>query len=283
MKFSKCLLSALLSTLLSLLVSSLVSSLAVASANSPAPVLTPEAQEANFVRELRTDPSFANENAADRERLQSDLQLKLKDGDPRVTAALAAIPAYFAYQDELAKQAAVPLTDEQAIQLYNLKRPILTAALPANLGPLSELQALSLNLYTGITYQAIDRDLFINQRHPERYTMPTVIALVDSALDLLPDVVSTVQHVQELAPKEFSELIVGSTIKFATYMSTSTEKIGWAGNTRMIIHCKTGKDISIYSVNPQEHEVVIRRGKKIKQLTAPILQEGKYVVEFDEL
>ena len=234
---------------------------------------------AEFVRELRGDAAFATPNQRDWDVTIQNLQTNAARGDVRAQTGLAAVPAYLAFQSQLANRK--NLTDAEAIRLYQLSEPIFRTKLPDNLGPLNEVEALAINLYTATTYLTLNQDIINHGGQPA--DLGVYVAMLDRALSKLPVYDGLVYHVQEMRADEIRSLAVGKTVKYSSYLSTSSEIIGWQGNVRMVIHSKTGHVIDKYSVNPQEHEVLLSRFVNLRVTKAPVLVNGVYTIEYDEV
>ncbi len=233
---------------------------------------------AEYVRELRGD-AFGTPNARDWEGTLLSLRDKAAEGDRLAATALAAAPAYTSYQNQLAGRK--DLTDAEALQLYQLSMPILRVNMPPDTVPLTELEALSIHLYTAKTYLTLNDDIY---RHNGRAKdLAVYVATLDQALSKLPTYDGIVFHVQNMGSSELAQQRLGKTISYKYYLSTSSERIGWQGNVRMIIHTRTGRAIDKYSVNPQEHEVLISRGVTLSVTKDPVLAAGVYTIEYDEL
>jgi hypothetical protein len=236
---------------------------------------------ANYVRELRNsgDPSFRTPNPMDVSLNESIWKAEETRGDSRGFAARAALPAYLAFQQQLANR--LNLSDSEALQLYQLDLPILRARLPVSFAPLAEIEAITISLYTGTTYLPLSDDLASHRGQARAFQ--TYAATLDGALARLPKYDGTVFHVQDMTQKDLTDLQIGKEVTIPYYLSTSSVKIGWQGNTRMIIYSKSGRDISGLSVNPQEYEVLMPRNLKLRVTQLPVLVNSVYEIHYDEI
>jgi len=244
----------------------------LAFADTPSPL-------AEFVRELRGDAAFATQKPRDWDLTIQGLQTNAARGDVRAQAGLAAVPAYLAFQSQLANRK--NLSDVEGLRLYQQSEPILCTKLPEDLGPLNEVEALAINLYTATTYLTLNQDIANHRGLPSDLAVYT--ATLDQALAKLPAYDGIVYHVQDMRIEDIHAVSVGKTIKCVYYLRTSGEKIGWQGNVRMVIHTRSGRVIENYSVSPQEHEVLISRAVTFRVSKAPVLANGVYTIEYDEV
>jgi len=257
--------------------SSVTGPLPVPAPENPAPV---DPDTAQFVREMRADPSFRLPTDRDWSQTLSDLHAKSAEGDPRASQALLIAPEYLAFQKQISANPA-PLSDADALHLFDLGFALLAVAMPADRAPLTDLEALSIQLYTNTTYGVINGDLAATNEKPVHYK--TFIKTLDHALTKLPLYTGTVYHVQKMSAEDLANLKVGPTYHYLSYLSTSSERIGWQGNAVMVIQSKSGRVITNYSINPQEHEILMPHGVEMKLVTPPQLVNGVYLLQYQEI
>ena len=88
----------------------------------------------------------------------------------------------------------------------------------------------------------------------------------------------------DLTPKEQAAYTPGSTHTWAAFSSASSKK-PFRGNTRFVIRGKHGKDVKAYSNSPDEHEVLLRAGTRVRVTREQQRRSGVleiYVEEVDD-
>jgi hypothetical protein len=85
------------------------------------------------------------------------------------------------------------------------------------------------------------------------------IATLSSALDKLTPYVGTTQRVGDISPEVLKTYQVGQTIDFKTFVSTGINYT-FTGNTKFIIHSKTGRYVAPLSAHEGEEEVLFKPG-----------------------
>jgi hypothetical protein len=135
-----------------------------------------------------------------------------------------------------------------------------------------------------------DREKSGDKRNIEEIRQRVAIqtALINSALDKMPNYEGKVYRVSALDPAIANSYKVGQEITEKGFTSTGTEKpIGInikKGKIETIfnIKSKTGKSISKFSDTPQEDEVLFKSGTKFK-VTKKREENGKIIIEMEEV
>ncbi|WP_228002517.1 ADP-ribosyltransferase [Nocardia australiensis] len=90
-------------------------------------------------------------------------------------------------------------------------------------------------------------------------------ANISAGLHALPPHVGTVWRGAHLSPEEIARYIPGHTVPESAFTSTSTDRRRiFTGNVEFVIHSTSGRDISPYSIRPNEHEVLFDRNSRFE-------------------
>lgn len=146
---------------------------------------------------------------------------------------------------------------------------------------LSGSEGAGLNFYTGEGFRDINSSL--NSGNIGR--VKTSVKNIDSGLKKLPNHKGTVNRTVSLNnQKEFDNFMssydANGHVRYDQYLSTSSEglyggDVGGKFRVNMNIKSKTGKDISSFSVNKTENEVLFQRGSQFK-VTEVKIGSGKF-------
>lgn len=105
------------------------------------------------------------------------------------------------------------------------------------------------------------------------------VSSLNKALSRFPDHNGTVFREVYLSAAQMSRYKVGSTITEKGFISTTTKRnTGFGGDTRFVIHSKTGKQIWDHSDHPREREVLFQSGTKFKVLARKKTKNGLTVI-----
>ena len=123
---------------------------------------------------------------------------------------------------------------------------------------LTQAEALSICLYTNNFYQNVA--LQINEAIDRKQPMNAAILMLDRALAKLPNYTKApVIHNQTMSAAGLKMFVPGRKIRIPQFMSSSKAEGYFAGNLKLIIKPRTGKDIRNLSSIPYEEEVLFPR------------------------
>jgi hypothetical protein len=130
---------------------------------------------------------------------------------------------------------------------------------------LSLENAAALSSYTAQSAH-INSKLWHNKTDPNHEAQ---VAQLNKMLDKMPNHVGTVHRTVDLATMaKLGRYKVGSTITEKGFTSATTKRdTGFGGNTHIIIHSASGKQVWAHSNHPKEKEVLFKNGTKFKVLS----------------
>lgn len=105
---------------------------------------------------------------------------------------------------------------------------------------------------------------------------------ISRALTKLPPFIGDVRRGATLTPDLWDFYAPGRTVQELAFTSTTRLAEGFTGNTQFRIASVTGKDISAYSVFPEEQEVLFDRGTEFLVLGHEIVND-RHIIQMMEV
>jgi hypothetical protein len=144
---------------------------------------------------------------------------------------------------------------------------------------LSNTDILAIVTYTGNDFYFINHAL--RSGSDLESVLPHVFAL-DEALAKLPDYVGDVKRGTDLPENVLAIYQPGNIVSDPAFLSTS-KKTEYSGPHRLLIHSKTGKDISTFSNFGSEDEVLFRPDVKFRVIKRTTTSDHVIEIELDEV